>query len=132
MCNVYVCTINKVDLWSAGVILYTMLVGRPPYESTDVKSTYRRILANVYAFPDSVPVSDSAKNLVGRLLQASLILIDCGRCVCVVFVRVRFIISIDRDNRLTNEKTSVSVRQKIKASRRRSNFEKQAKPRVSK
>lgn len=59
----------QVDLWSAGVILYTMLVGRPPYESTDVKSTYRRILANVYAFPDSVPVSDSAKNLVGRLLQ---------------------------------------------------------------
>ncbi|CAM9276456.1 unnamed protein product [Ectocarpus sp. 6 AP-2014] len=59
----------QVDLWSAGVILYTMLVGRPPYESTDVKSTYRRILANVYTFPDSVPVSDSAKDLVGRLLQ---------------------------------------------------------------
>lgn len=59
----------QVDLWSAGVILYTMLVGRPPYESTDVKSTYRRILANVYAFPETVPVSDSAKNLVGRLLQ---------------------------------------------------------------
>ncbi|CAN0398111.1 unnamed protein product, partial [Hapterophycus canaliculatus] len=59
----------QVDLWSAGVILYTMLVGRPPYESTDVKSTYRRILANVYAFPDSLTVSESAKNLVGRLLQ---------------------------------------------------------------
>ena len=59
----------QVDLWSAGVILYTMLVGRPPYESTDVKSTYRRILANVYAFPDSIPISDSAKNLVQRLLQ---------------------------------------------------------------
>ncbi|CAN0314155.1 unnamed protein product, partial [Ectocarpus fasciculatus] len=59
----------QVDLWSAGVILYTMLVGRPPYESTDVKSTYRRILANVYTFPEAVPVSDSAKDLVGRLLQ---------------------------------------------------------------
>lgn len=58
-------------MWSAGVILYTMLIGRPPYESTDVKSTYRRILANVYAFPENVPVSDSAKNLVGRLLQVS-------------------------------------------------------------
>lgn len=58
-----------MDLWSAGVILYTMLVGRPPYESKDVKSTYRRILANVYAFPESVPVSESAKDLVRRLLQ---------------------------------------------------------------
>lgn len=62
-------TLLQVDLWSAGVILYTMLVGRPPYESKDVKSTYRRILANVYAFPESVPVSDSAKDLVRRLLQ---------------------------------------------------------------
>ncbi|CAM9822421.1 unnamed protein product, partial [Discosporangium mesarthrocarpum] len=59
----------QVDVWSVGVILYTMLVGRPPYESRDVKSTYRRILANVYAFPDSVPIGDSAKNLIGRLLQ---------------------------------------------------------------
>lgn len=75
-------SLQKVDLWSAGVILYTMLVGRPPYESTDVKSTYRRILANVYTFPDSVPVSDSAKDLVGRLLQV-------GCDVCHVRVRVR-------------------------------------------
>lgn len=70
-------------MWSAGVILYTMLVGRPPYESTDVKSTYRRILANVYAFPDSVPVSDSAKNLVGRLLQVCV----CVVCMCVSVCR---------------------------------------------
>jgi len=44
----------QVDIWSAGVVLYTMLVGRPPYESKDVKATYKRILANDYSFPENV------------------------------------------------------------------------------
>jgi serine/threonine protein kinase len=44
----------QVDIWSTGVVLYTMLFGRPPYESKDVKATYKRILANDFAFPDTV------------------------------------------------------------------------------
>jgi len=45
----------EVDIWSTGVIIYTLLFGRPPYESKDVKSTYQRILTNTYSFPDTVP-----------------------------------------------------------------------------
>ncbi|CAM9360144.1 unnamed protein product [Chrysoparadoxa australica] len=59
----------QVDIWSVGVILYTMLVGRPPYESRDVKSTYRRILSNVYSFPDGVTVCAAGRDLIGRMLQ---------------------------------------------------------------
>ena len=44
----------EVDIWSTGVVLFTMLVGRPPYESKDVKSTYKRILANNFTFPEHV------------------------------------------------------------------------------
>mmetsp|Transcript_13549 Transcript_13549/g.29249 ORF Transcript_13549/g.29249 Transcript_13549/m.29249 type:complete len:858 (+) Transcript_13549:507-3080(+) len=58
----------EVDIWSLGVICYTMLVGKPPYESKDVKSTYRRILANEYSFPNG-KVGDDARLLISSMLQ---------------------------------------------------------------
>lgn len=36
----------EVDYWSIGVILYTLLIGRPPFESAEVKQTYKKIKAN--------------------------------------------------------------------------------------
>lgn len=58
----------EVDVWSMGVICFTMLVGKPPYEASDVKSTYRRILANDYSFPQGV-VSSDARDLISSMLQ---------------------------------------------------------------
>lgn len=60
----------EVDIWSAGVVMYTLLVGRPPFETDDVKATYKRIRANQYDFPDTVHVSSSARSLIRDILRS--------------------------------------------------------------
>jgi polo-like kinase 1 len=59
----------QVDIWSLGVVLYTWIIGKPPFETTDVKTTYRRIRDSIYYFPDRVKVSEEAKDLIKRMLQ---------------------------------------------------------------
>ena len=58
----------EVDIWSLGVVAYTLLVGKPPFETSDVKTTYRRIRMNAYSFPENVPLSEASKNLITRIL----------------------------------------------------------------
>ncbi|KAJ9465810.1 putative serine/threonine-protein kinase CCRP1 [Diplonema papillatum] len=61
----------EVDIWTLGVIMYTLLVGKPPFEMTDTKATYMRIREVSYSFPADLPVTPEAKNLVRRILQAN-------------------------------------------------------------
>lgn len=60
----------EVDIWSMGVILYTILVGKPPYEAKDVKATYQRIIANKYRFPSHIAMSNDARDLIAMMLQS--------------------------------------------------------------
>ena len=58
----------EVDTWSLGVLLYTMIVGKPPFETNDVKLTYRRIKMNAYSFPENIIISEELKELITSIL----------------------------------------------------------------
>ncbi|OAG28820.1 polo-like kinase 1 [Nematocida displodere] len=61
----------EVDIWSVGVIVYTMIIGKPPFQKSDVKEIYRSIKTNDYVYPADSIISDNARELINGLLELS-------------------------------------------------------------
>ena len=49
--------------------MFALLCGKPPFESKDVKSTYKRILDIDYSYPKQISISPDSKDVIDALLQ---------------------------------------------------------------
>jgi serine/threonine protein kinase len=46
-----------------------MLIGKPPFQTKDVKAIYKRIKENRYDFPADKPISAAARDLITTILN---------------------------------------------------------------
>ncbi|XP_050308534.1 serine/threonine-protein kinase polo [Anthonomus grandis grandis] len=57
----------EVDIWSVGCIMYTLLVGKPPFETSTLKETYAKIKKCDYSI--TFDISQQAKHMIMIMLQ---------------------------------------------------------------
>lgn len=55
------------DVWSLGCMLYTLLVGKPPFDTDTVKNTLNKVVLADYEMPTFL--SGEAQNLIHQLLR---------------------------------------------------------------
>ena len=59
----------EADVWGLGCLLYTLLVGRPPFDTAGVRSTLTKVVMADYHLPDHLALSYEVKDLIENLLK---------------------------------------------------------------
>ena len=58
----------KVDIWSLGIIMYKLIIGKYPFEAGNNVRIYTKIKNNEYSFPECSIISEDAQNLIKSIL----------------------------------------------------------------
>lgn len=61
----------EADIWSLGVIIYTLLIGVPPFQKKNVEDIYKMIKHNNYIFPEDCNLSSEAIDLITKILTTN-------------------------------------------------------------
>ena len=57
-----------VDVWSLGVLAYTISIGKAPFATSEVKKTYKKIKKGNFVYPDKPQLSDELKSFINAAL----------------------------------------------------------------
>lgn len=60
---------HRVDIWSLGVLMFELLVGKAPFDAPETEQTQLRIRSDEVAFPEDGTLSAEARELLLALLQ---------------------------------------------------------------
>ncbi|XP_048845960.1 serine/threonine-protein kinase PLK3 isoform X2 [Brienomyrus brachyistius] len=72
------------DVWALGCVMYTLLVGNPPFETQDLQETYKCIKDVKYTLPTTL--SSAAQKLISGILQKN----PCDRLTLDQILRHEF------------------------------------------
>ncbi|CAG9319476.1 unnamed protein product [Blepharisma stoltei] len=57
----------EADWWTLGILLFEMLVGRPPFEEKNPYNIYKKIISSEVAYPENL--DEAAHDLISKLLM---------------------------------------------------------------